>query len=373
MIISPTRDESGAFQCQLINEAGAGGAKISRDFIAGPETKSHRLNDAAELDCPAQGNPEPRITWIKNGIRLSVDDPRYQFLENGRRLRISPSLTLTTRPRGDATINSSRTGTRSNRRRRGHPAPVRFQSLPTPITVWKKDGRQVASDGRVQVRPETLIISRANDSDAGVYTCEVRNNIGSDMIRIEVVVQTEDQRPALPDCSGKIKLSNRAGLLSDRRSETNHSVEEGTMPIEESANYRFNLERQRLLITNLEASHAGLYTCEAQILLEWPLPSFSSRLWIREVPSVVKQAFANQDVTLECQATGDPVPLITWQKNGAEIPRNDPYYRTLDSGNLPHTLRQNNRLRDFPLRRQNDAGSDTQLRMLEILGELSLA
>ncbi|PAA59987.1 hypothetical protein BOX15_Mlig017207g2 [Macrostomum lignano] len=402
MIISPTRDESGAFQCQLINEAGSVSKtyqvivqvapRFPRDFIAGPETKSHRLNDAAELDCPAQGNPEPRITWIKNGIRLSVDDPRYQFLENGRRLRIrqvslddaSTFSCEASNMAGEVTKTydlqvvmrpSIRRGLELVRIVEGEDIRLRcdFKASPTPITVWKKDGRQVASDGRVQVRPETLIISRANDSDAGVYTCEVRNNIGSDMIRIEVVVQIKPRINARPYQIVQAKLNYQIELDCSVTGDPRPTIvwKKGTMPIEESANYRFNLERQRLLITNLEASHAGLYTCEATNPAGVAFAQFQLKIMvepkIREVPSVVKQAFANQDVTLECQATGDPVPLITWQKNGAEIPRNDPYYRTLDSGNLHIPYVRTTDSGTFLCVAKNDAGSDTQLRMLEIL------
>uniref|UniRef100_A0A1I8IYE1 Ig-like domain-containing protein n=1 Tax=Macrostomum lignano TaxID=282301 RepID=A0A1I8IYE1_9PLAT len=245
------------------------------------------------------GNPEPRITWIKNGIRLSVDDPRYQFLENGRRLRIR-QVSL-----DDASTFSS--SFEHGRRSEDIRLRCDFKASPTPITVWKKDGRQVASEVESRCVRRTLIISRpANDSDAGVYTCEVRNNIGSDMIRIEVVVQ----------------------------------------------NYRFNLERQRLLITNLEASHAGLYTCEA-----------TQSCWSGLCP-VSAQDYGPLEI--RC-------PLITWQKNGAEIPRNDPYYRTLDSGNLHIPYVRTTDSGTFLCVAKNDAGSDTQLRMLEILGELSLA
>uniref|UniRef100_A0A0K0E047 Hemicentin-1 n=1 Tax=Strongyloides stercoralis TaxID=6248 RepID=A0A0K0E047_STRER len=41
------------------------------------------------LDCPAKGSPEPKITWLKNGHNLDLENKKYNILNNGYQLQLS--------------------------------------------------------------------------------------------------------------------------------------------------------------------------------------------------------------------------------------------------------------------------------------------
>lgn len=48
------------------------------------------VDQSLTIDCPANGNPPPIITWHKDGLEIAVDyNPGIRILSNGRRLEIS--------------------------------------------------------------------------------------------------------------------------------------------------------------------------------------------------------------------------------------------------------------------------------------------
>lgn len=49
----------------------------------GPSNQTQALGGAALLRCLASGDPEPTVTWRKNGASLLGKDPRFSLLEHG--------------------------------------------------------------------------------------------------------------------------------------------------------------------------------------------------------------------------------------------------------------------------------------------------
>ena len=80
----------------------------------------------------------------------------------------------------------------------------------------------------------------------------------------------------------------------------------------------------RLSITNAQKKDAGLYKCQATNILGHhsavthlsvaELPQFTVR-----PPGQLKE-FTNDNITVPCQATGDPKPTVTWVKENGELP-----------------------------------------------------
>lgn len=49
----------------------------------GPSNQTQVLGGVSLLRCQASGDPEPTVTWRKNGASLAGKDPRFSLLEHG--------------------------------------------------------------------------------------------------------------------------------------------------------------------------------------------------------------------------------------------------------------------------------------------------
>ena len=80
----------------------------------------------------------------------------------------------------------------------------------------------------------------------------------------------------------------------------------------------------QLSITNSQTKDSGLYNCKASNILGYDsavtqlvvveLPQFTVR------PPALLKKFTNQNITVHCQATGDPKPTVMWMKENGELP-----------------------------------------------------
>lgn len=53
-----------------------------------PDEVTVLVNKTTQLECYADGNPTPKITWLKDGRPISADGP-YRMTSNGRTLQVS--------------------------------------------------------------------------------------------------------------------------------------------------------------------------------------------------------------------------------------------------------------------------------------------
>ena len=84
------------------------------------------------------------------------------------------------------------------------------------------------------------------------------------------------------------------------------------------------LEDGQLSIKNAQKKDSGLYKCKASNSLGHDLavtqlnvvelPQFTIR------PSAQLELSENRNITVPCQATGDPKPTVTWVKENSELP-----------------------------------------------------
>ena len=80
----------------------------------------------------------------------------------------------------------------------------------------------------------------------------------------------------------------------------------------------------QLSITNAQKKDSGLYKCEATNILGYD--SAFTQLNVVELPRftvsppVKLEVRTNQNITVSCQATGDPKPIVTWARKDGELP-----------------------------------------------------
>ncbi|XP_029030352.1 roundabout homolog 2-like isoform X2 [Betta splendens] len=94
--ISPVqRSDAGYYMCQALTVAGSIMAKAQLEVAdalkdrpppiirQGPSNQTQALGGVTLLGCQASGDPEPTVTWRKNGASLLGKDPRFSLLDHG--------------------------------------------------------------------------------------------------------------------------------------------------------------------------------------------------------------------------------------------------------------------------------------------------
>ncbi|XP_043598614.1 neogenin isoform X4 [Bombus pyrosoma] len=99
LVISNVQEiDDGSYQCRAENEVETLDAaadlivQVPPRFIRKPEDKVASENQDLEFECEIYGKPEPKITWLKNGERITLS--AYWQIVNGYNLRINGLLAI---------------------------------------------------------------------------------------------------------------------------------------------------------------------------------------------------------------------------------------------------------------------------------------
>ncbi|XP_014649200.1 PREDICTED: roundabout homolog 4 isoform X1 [Ceratotherium simum simum] len=205
----------------------------------------------AKMSCRASGQPPPTIHWLLNGQPLSMVPPDiHHLLPDGTLLLLRPpgqghahdDQALSTDLGVYTCEASNRLGTAVSRGARLSVAVLRedFQiqpqdtvatvgeqvilecgppwGHPEPTVTWWKDGKPLAlQPGRHTVSRGSLLMARAEKSDAGTYLCVATNNAGQRESRgARVSVQEpHDYKEPLELLAVRIQLENVTLLNPD--------------------------------------------------------------------------------------------------------------------------------------------------------------
>ncbi|XP_035727306.1 neogenin-like isoform X5 [Vespa mandarinia] len=98
MITDLKEADHGSYQCRAENEVETLDSvaeiivQVPPKFIKKPEDKIASESQDLEFECEIYGKPEPKVTWLKNGERITVNE--YWQIINGNNLRINGLLAI---------------------------------------------------------------------------------------------------------------------------------------------------------------------------------------------------------------------------------------------------------------------------------------
>lgn len=187
-------------------------------FVAVPaQNTSVEKGKSVILECLADGNPRPHITWYRKDkkplphskmvggnlrlINVDMDDAGvYVCGVNGTISGRMPEtlLTVTTKPVIlKKPFNHKYPKTRTSR------FACEFAGMPQPKVTWYFNGQQIKNEGRYKVENKVglkseLVVVNTELSDSGYYQCVGENELGYDMGVARLEIYTGKNPPGLP-------------------------------------------------------------------------------------------------------------------------------------------------------------------------------
>ncbi|XP_027729989.1 roundabout homolog 2 isoform X2 [Vombatus ursinus] len=349
-------------------------ALLRDDFRQNPTDVVVAAGEPAILECqPPRGHPEPTIYWKKDKVR--IDDREERISIRGGKLMISNTR------KSDAGMYTC-VGTNMVGERDSDPAELtvferptflrrpinqvileeeavefrcQVQGDPQPTVRWKKDDTDLPR-GRFDIKDDyTLRIKKAMSSDEGSYTCVAENRVG----RVEAsATLTVRARPVAPP---QFVVRPRDQIVAQGRTVTFPCETKGNpqpavfwqkegsqnllfpnQPLQPSSRCSVSPTGD-LTITNIQRSDAGYYICQALTVAGSILAK--AQLEVTDVltdrpPPIILQGPANQTLAvdgtalLKCKTTGDPLPVISWLKEGFTFLGRDPRTSLQEQGTL---------------------------------------
>ncbi|XP_015757184.1 PREDICTED: peroxidasin homolog [Acropora digitifera] len=210
------------------------------------------------------------------------------------------------------TVNESKTA----------PFQCSVSGNPKPVSTWSKlEGKSeknlsATTDGK-------LILSNAAGSDSGVYKCSASNILGQAHALVRLVVNVQPRislnlgpRYAIQGSTFTLPTCHVTGYptpVVTWRKLSSH------LPLR-----RVRYNNSALQILRVRKEDSEFYICSAEnllgkverktLLVVVSLPQFTSK-----PPSKIVSMLSST-VRLNCSATGDPQPIISWRKQGGQLP-----------------------------------------------------
>ncbi|KAI1893574.1 hypothetical protein AGOR_G00125120 [Albula goreensis] len=343
------------------------------DFRQNPTDVVVAAGEPAILECqPPRGHPEPSIYWKKDKVR--IDDREDRITIRGGKLMISNTR------KSDAgmyvCVGTNMVGERDSETAQltvfERPTFLRrpinqvvleeetvefrcqVQGDPPPSVRWRKDDVDVPR-GRYEIKYDKddylLRIKKASAGDEGTFTCVAENRVGKVEASATLTVRAAPQFVIRP--RDQIVAQGRTATFPcETKGNPQPAVfwqKEGSQNLlfpnqPQQPNSRFSVSPSGdLTISSVQRADAGYYICQALTVAGSILAK--AQLEVTDVltdrpPPIIRQGPANQTLgvdgvaLLKCQASGDPIPTISWLKDGISLLGKDPRMSLQELGSL---------------------------------------
>ncbi|CAM9699604.1 unnamed protein product [Bubo scandiacus] len=348
----------GLYVCQGSNHAGVAQAEVQVSVQVPPNIEPSEVdlavleNGTVSLECLASGLPAPNIAWYKGHEQL-LAGPGRTLSRDGKRLEIQHarlsdtgsyrcvvsnvagitelwySLQVTVPP----SFSSAEPADVSMLEGQSLRLACECHGIPFPTLSWQKDGEPIStqpgSPKLVSMGGSMLYIEKVQLVDKGTYTCECRNAAGSSSKEHHLEVH------ALPRIQGSSKALRKVSVI--KAGETVLECETvGTpppmvtwvkdgQPVAGGDGLLIMERGKRLRIPKAEVAHAGRYACLVENAVGQEQREFDVAVhvppeFIQGSGSTTNVSMSLQgSLTLTCEATGVPLPTVTWSWNGSPV------------------------------------------------------
>ncbi|KAJ7996950.1 hypothetical protein DPEC_G00223840 [Dallia pectoralis] len=196
-------------------------------------------------------------------------------------------------------------------------------SSPPATIIWKHKGSniQVAKDVRFKILSNShLQIRGIKKTDEGSYICEARvmtrGEIDLRVIRVIInVLPSIRTRQSAVNATADILQSVTLACDADGFPEPTVTWARNDVVIESDDKYTLNEDGSELIIKSVKKVDEGDYTCIARNKAGEKEEEVSLNVFVQpKITYLVNQTASELEdqITLTCEASGDPTPTITW-------------------------------------------------------------
>ncbi|XP_077188775.1 hemicentin-1 isoform X2 [Paroedura picta] len=363
VIASVTPHDNGEYVCVAVNEAGTTERNYNLKIHVPPEIRdqdqvtnaSVTISQPLSLFCEVSGTPFPTITWYKDDVQV-VESSTLQILNNGKLLKLlkaasddagqysckatnvagSTEKFFSVDVRVPPTIRDADTPTEiSVILNQDATLECKVSGSPFPMIQWFKDSKPLfLGDPNIEImeKGQILRIKNARRIDKGRYQCSAANPAGKQIKELKLIIQVP---PAIKGGNITTEVSTLLNSAIKLECET-RGIPGPTItwykdgrPIISSPEALYLERGQFLHIPRAQISDSAKYTCQATNIAGTAEKTFQVDVY---VPPVIegdsetahsKQVVAGSSLVLECNAAGNPPPLLTWLKDGVPVKISD--------------------------------------------------
>uniref|UniRef100_A0A672Z0I5 Roundabout, axon guidance receptor, homolog 2 (Drosophila) n=1 Tax=Sphaeramia orbicularis TaxID=375764 RepID=A0A672Z0I5_9TELE len=376
-----SKPDEGAYVCVARNYLGEAVSRnaslevalLRDDFRQNPTDVVVAAGEPAILECvPPRGHPEPTIYWKKDKVRIDDKDDRITIrggklmISNTRKSDAGMYICVGTNMVGERDSETAQVTVFERPTFLKRPInqvvleeeTVEFrcqvQGDPQPNVRWRKDDIDVPR-GRYEIKYDkddyVLRVKKASISDEGTFTCVAENRVGKLEASATLTVRAAPQFVIRP--RDQIVAQGRTATFPcETKGNPQPAVfwqKEGSQNLlfpnqPQQPNSRFSVSPSGdLTISSVQRADAGYYICQALTVAGSILAK--AQLEVTDVltdrpPPIIRQGPSNQTLgvdsvaLLKCQASGDPIPSISWLKDGNSLLGKDPRMSLQELGSL---------------------------------------
>ncbi|XP_059392340.1 protogenin B isoform X2 [Carassius carassius] len=209
-------------------------------IIAGPQNISAALHQSVVLECLAEGNPRPLVSWSRADSK-PIDVSGARVLGNGNliisavkahhsgtylcRATTPGTRNYSTAPGNLTVLVAPTLVEKPESQTRPRAGTARFscqvEGTPVPRITWFKNGQVIHSNGRTKMYNNKLVITQIIPEDDAFYQCQAENSQGSVVSTSRLIVVLSEDRPSAPRNIHAETISSSAILLAWERPQYN--------------------------------------------------------------------------------------------------------------------------------------------------------
>ncbi|XP_047449399.1 neural cell adhesion molecule 1b isoform X4 [Mugil cephalus] len=200
-------------------------------------------------------------------------------------------------------------------------------SSPPPTVIWKYKGSKIQMEKDVRFKilnNNHLQIRGIKKTDEGLYTCEGRLMARGE-IDLRVIKVVVNVLPTIRIWQSEVNATADIGqpaILTcavDGYPEPMVTWTRNEVDLEAGDKYSFNEDGSEMTIMDVNKLDEGEYTCIAKNKAGESAQELSLRVFVKpKITYIVNQSASEMEeqVTLTCEASGDPTPTISWSYGG---------------------------------------------------------